>query len=91
MPTTTPETPAPPVTFRLPRPGTSDPYFGFNRSFYYNGELRGWWKLIRLRNEGKNRGVTLVPFQDVLLFVQSHMNTQERHALEATNHKTPAA
>jgi hypothetical protein len=68
-----------------------DPFFGFSRSFYYKGEERGYWKLIRIRDEGKDRGVTLVPFQDVLRFVQLHMNTQKRRALEATNHKTPAA
>jgi hypothetical protein len=33
-----------PETFRLPKPGVSDPYFGFSCSFYYSGEERGYWK-----------------------------------------------
>ena len=61
-----------PETFRLPSVG-GDPYFGFTRSFYYNGEERGWWKLVRIRNEGKDRGVTLVPYDAVAAFVHKQM------------------
>ena len=39
--------------FRLPKPGSGDQIFGFSRSYYYEGEKRGWWKLIRIRNKGK--------------------------------------
>lgn len=75
MPTTPPPT-LEPTTYRLPQPGDGDRYFGFSRSFYYNGEAKGWWRLIRIRDEGKNRGVTLVPYKDVLRFVQSQMKAQ---------------
>ena len=66
-----------PETFRLPKPGVADPYFGFSRSFYYAAEKRGWLKLVRIRDEGKDRGVTLIPYKDVLRFVQAQMKAQE--------------
>jgi hypothetical protein len=78
VPTTTP-TPEP-TTYRLPKPGEGDRFFGFSRSFYYNGEAKGWWKLIRIRDEGKERGITLVPYQDVLRFVQAQMEAQDGEA-----------
>jgi hypothetical protein len=62
---------AKPEFFRLPRPGISDPFFGFSRSFFYQGEKRGYWRLIRIRDDGKERGVTLVPYSEVLKFVRS--------------------
>jgi hypothetical protein len=61
-----------PETFRLPKVG-GDPYFGFGRSFYYRGEQLGYWKLIRIRERGKLRGVTLVPFDVVSAFVRKQM------------------
>jgi hypothetical protein len=61
-----------PECFRLPKSG-GDPYFGFTRSFYYEGEARGYWKLVRIRERGKLRGVTLVPYDAVLAFVRSQM------------------
>jgi hypothetical protein len=61
-----------PEFFRLPKSGP-DPYFGFTRSFYYQGENRGYWKLARIRERGKLRGVTLVPFDAVAQFVRSQM------------------
>jgi hypothetical protein len=67
-----------PETFRLPKPGVSDPYFGFSRSFYYQAEARGWLKLIRIRDEGKERGVTLIPYAAVEAFVRSQMEAQNR-------------
>jgi len=59
-----------PETFRLPKVG-GDRFFGISRSFYYEGEKRGYWRLIRLRQRGKLRGVTLVPFDQVAAFVRS--------------------
>lgn len=59
-----------PETFRLPPKG-SDPYFGLTRSFYYEGEKRGYWRLVRLRERGKLRGITLVPYDSVSSFVRS--------------------
>jgi len=61
-----------PEFFRLPSV-RGDPYFGFSRAFYYNGEKRGWWKLARIREEGKDRGVTLVPYAVVLAFVRGQV------------------
>ena len=57
-----------PEFFRLPSVGR-DPYFGFSKAFYYNGEKRGWWKLARFREDGKARGVTLVPYAAISAFV----------------------
>ena len=62
----------PPEYFRLPKSG-DDPYFGFTRSFYYEGEARGYWKLVRIRERGKLRGVTVVPYDAVSAFVRSQM------------------
>ncbi len=62
-----------PETYRLPKTG-GDPFFGFGRSYYYEGEKRGYWQLIRIRERGKLRGVTLVPFDAVASFVRSQMD-----------------
>jgi hypothetical protein len=59
-----------PEFFRLPKSG-GDPYFGLGRSYYYEGEKRGYWRLVRLRQRGKLRGVTLVPYDAVSSFVRS--------------------
>jgi len=61
-----------PEFFRLPKSG-GDPYFNFTRSFYYAGEARGYWKLVRIRERGKLRGVTLVPYDAVSAFVRRQM------------------
>jgi hypothetical protein len=61
-----------PEFFRLPKSG-GDPYFGFTRSFYYEGENRGYWKLARIRERGKLRGVTLVNYDAVAKFVREQM------------------
>ena len=57
-----------PEFYRLPITG-HDPYFGLTRSFYYQAEARGWIKLKRLRERGKLRGVTLVPYHAVKEFL----------------------
>ena len=62
--------PRQPVTFRLPKTG-GDPYFGLGRSYYYEGEKQGYWRLIRIRQRGKLRGVTLVPYDVVAAFIRS--------------------
>ena len=61
---------SPPEFFRLPKPG-GDPYFGLGGSYYYEGEKQGNWRLIRLRQRGKLRGVTLVPYDAVLAFIRN--------------------
>jgi hypothetical protein len=64
-----------PETFRLPKPNSGgDPYFHFTRSYYYEGEQRGYWRLIRIRERGKQRGVTLVPYDQVAAFI--HKQTE---------------
>jgi hypothetical protein len=65
-----------PETFRLPKVGP-DPFFGFGRSYYYEGEKRGYWRLIRIRERGKLRGVTLVPFDAVAAFVRKQMEERK--------------
>ena len=37
-----------PEFFRLPKSG-GDPFFGFTRSFYYEGEQRGYLELMRVQ------------------------------------------
>jgi hypothetical protein len=61
-----------PETFRLPKNGV-DPFFGLSRSFYYAGEARGYWRLVRIRQGGRQRGVTLVPYDAVAAFVRKQM------------------
>jgi hypothetical protein len=65
-----------PEFFRLPKPGNSDKFFGFSRSFYYAAEKRGWLRLIRIRDEGKERGVTLISYRAVAAFVEAQMKAQ---------------
>ncbi len=62
----------PPEFFRLPKSG-GDSFFGLTRSFYYEGENRGYWHLVRLRERGKQRGVTLIPFDAVAKFIRQQM------------------
>jgi hypothetical protein len=59
-----------PEFFRLPKSG-GDPYFGLGRSYYYEGEKQGYWRLIRIRQRGKLRGVTLVPYDTVASFIRN--------------------
>jgi hypothetical protein len=61
-----------PETFRLPKSG-GDPFFGFGRSFYYRGEQLGYWRLVRIRERGKMRGITLVSYDAVAAFVRKQM------------------
>jgi hypothetical protein len=65
-----------PEFFRLPSRGGGDPFFGFSRTYYYEGEARGYWRLVRIRERGKLRGVTLVPYDAVAAFVRSQMGAQ---------------
>ena len=59
-----------PEFFRLPKYGV-DPYFGLGRSYYYEGEKQGFWKLVRIRQRGKLRGITLVPYDSVAAFIRN--------------------
>jgi hypothetical protein len=64
-----------PDFFRLPdaKSCRGDPHFGFRRTYYYEGEKRGWWRLVRIRERGKLRGVTLVPYDAVAAFIRSQV------------------
>jgi hypothetical protein len=55
-----------PITFRLPRAGQRDPHFGLSRAWFYAAEADGRLRLIRLREKGKSRGITLVPTVEVI-------------------------
>jgi hypothetical protein len=48
-----------------------DRFFGLSRSFYYRGEELGYWTLLRIRERGKRRGVTLIPFDQVSAFIHA--------------------
>jgi hypothetical protein len=54
-----------PETFRLPKSGERDPYFGLSRTAYYELEAEGAIRFIRLRKRGNSRGITLIPFDEV--------------------------
>jgi hypothetical protein len=53
-----------PEFYRLPRKG-GDVFFGLSRAWYYAAEKDGLLTLVRLRQRGKLRGVTLVPYDAV--------------------------
>ena len=59
-----------PETFRLPRPGQRDPFFGLPRTTYYELENAGTIRLIRLRKRGNIRGITLIPFDQVRAYLR---------------------
>jgi hypothetical protein len=64
-----------PEFFRLPKAG-GDPFFGLGRSYYYEGEKNGFWRLVRIRQRGKLRGVTLVPYDAVAAFIRKQGRAQ---------------
>jgi hypothetical protein len=59
-----------PVTFRLPKAGQRDEHFQCSRAWYYSAEADGRLSLIRLREKGKSRGVTLVSTAQVLALLE---------------------
>jgi hypothetical protein len=65
-----------PEFFRLPSRG-GDPHFGFTRTFYYAGEGRGYWRLVRIRERNKLRGVTLVPYDAVARFIRQTIEQED--------------
>ena len=64
--------PQAPEFFRLPSRGP-DPFFGLTRSYYYQLETAGSIRLTRIRDRGKLRGITLVPYDVVRTFIRSQM------------------
>ena len=69
--------PVRPETFRLPRPGQRDPFFGLPRTTYYELEKAGAIRLIRVRKRGNIRGITLISFDQVLRYLRN-LNTEVR-------------
>jgi hypothetical protein len=59
-----------PETFRLPRAGTRDPFFGLPRTAFYELEKAGAIRLIRLKKRGHTRGTVLIPFDQMLAHVR---------------------
>lgn len=59
-----------PEFFRLPSRGP-DPHFGLTRPFYYAAEKRGDIQLVRIRERGKVRGITLVPYDAISAFIRA--------------------
>ena len=78
--TTTEQAVTHPEFFRLPKPGEADRFFGLSRSFYYQLETRKLLKLVRIRDEGKERGVTLIPYEKVAAFIHAQMEAQDGEA-----------
>ena len=68
--------------FRLPKggPGEVDPHFGLSRSFYYCLEKRGKVKLHRLITSGREKGIVVIRYADVLNFIESQIAQQEAKA-----------
>lgn len=58
-----------PEWFRLPSRGP-DPHFGLTRPWYYAAEKRGDIRLVRIRERGKLRGITLVPYDAIAAFIR---------------------
>ena len=61
-----------PEFYRLPPTGP-DPFFGLTRAWYYAAEKRGDIRLVRLRERGKLRGVTLVSFDAIGAYVRGQV------------------
>jgi hypothetical protein len=66
-----------PEFFRLPRPGSGDPFFSLSRSFYYELEKRGELKMVRIKAQGKKKGCTLIEYKAVAALVRSKMGQQQ--------------
>jgi len=75
-----PAAPASPMRyFRLPARGP-DPIYGLTRSFFYQLEKRGELRLIRLREKGRLRGVTLVPVDAVEAYIRAQAGQESAAA-----------
>jgi hypothetical protein len=62
-----------PEFFRLPSRGV-DPHFGLSRAFYYNLDATGQVLLVRIRNRGSQRGITLVNYEAMSRFLTKAVN-----------------
>ena len=78
-----------PEYFRLPSKGV-DPYFGLSRAFYYHLDTTGQVLLVRIRNRGSLRGVTLVSFDAMSSFLAKAANRSESTKAEELNSPTNA-
>lgn len=57
-----------PEFFRLPTDGV-DPYFGLSRAYYYSLDKTGQVLLVRLRQRGSLKGVTLINYEAMSAFL----------------------
>jgi len=66
-----------PFTFRVPKPGTRDQYFGFTRSELILLFTTGKIKSYSMRKEGSSRGIRLIDYQSVKQYIstQNHETT----------------
>ncbi len=87
-----PQNKSKPEAYRLPRSGERDPYWGISRSWYYEAEQRGELKLIRLRKRGRQKGITLVPYDAMAALVKQLNETssaaESDPAADRTSNKT---
>lgn len=63
-----------PETFQLPKAGEQDPHFGLSRTTYYELEKAGAIQMVRIGKRGKQRGITLIVFDQVLAHVRRAMS-----------------
>ena len=68
---------AKPEFFRLPKAGEMDPFFGLKRSWYYAAEKRGQIRLVRLRDRGRLRGVTLIAYDQLATLIYDLQQGQD--------------
>jgi hypothetical protein len=75
------ETTIQPITFRLPRQGSTDPFFGCSKAHYYVLDKRlaerGEKLLIHSCAPNKTGGVTLVVYAVMETYVRSLMEAQD--------------
>jgi len=59
---------------RMPRPGEREPRYGLSRSWLYSAERRGLLKLKRIRNRGCQRGLVLIPYDQIRRLLDDQNN-----------------
>ena len=77
---------APPITFRLPKAGESDPYFGAKRTFWNEHVLPNQGngskpsiKSVVVRKKGATRGIRFILYESALAFFQLLEAEQNPH------------
>lgn len=79
-----------PVTFRLPKPGTSDPYFGASRSFWNErvlpseaNKFKPPVRSVVVRQAGAKRGIRFILFDSARTYFDSLARAQVPEAIAA--------